>query len=75
MKKFILSKLQLLLCIIALVASVASVHATGTDPIDFSTTGTTIGGYVTDAFAAAGAIFALIWGGKLMVKAFKAFGK
>lgn len=44
-------------------------------PLDLSATGTAIAGYVGEAALAGVAIFAAIWGLRIIVKAFKTVGK
>lgn len=58
----------------ASVVGAASARATG-EPLDLSTTGSTIAGYVTTAATAGVAVLAAIWGIKIIIKAFKSVAK
>lgn len=59
----------------AIVGSAASARATDTAPLDLSSVGTTVAGYVATAALAGVTIMTALWGLRIIVKAFKTVGK
>jgi|GEM_PF-5482542 len=53
----------------------AAVRATDSAPLDLSSTGSTIAGYVATAAGAGVSVLAAIWGIKIIIKAFKGVAK